>query len=382
MASIRKRKWKDKEAWVVDYTDQQGKRRLKTFRTKKEADAWSVTALHQISQGTHTAISASITVAQAADNWLNYLTGEGLERSTLRNYRQHVGAQIVPYLGREKLAKLTTPLINKYRDDLLSRVSRITARKVLVSLKSIIKDAQRRGDVAQNVAAGVSVKLDSRDKRKLQVGIDIPSPEEISRIINAASDKRRPLLLTLVFTGLRASELRGLRWQDIDLQAAELHVRQRADRFNVIGQPKSEAGQRTIPLGPIVVNALRIWKLQCKHDLVFPTSTGKPLTRGSLMDYFLKPAQVAAGVVDGNAKAKYAAHAFRHFYASWLINREQDGGLGLPIKTVQTRLGHSSITMTSDIYGHLFRSDDGEAIERAEKRLLGLHATQMRQETK
>lgn len=65
-------------------------------------------------------------------------------------------------------------------------------------------------------------------------------------------------------------------------------------------------------------------------------------------------------------------HALRHFYASWLINREADGGLGLPGKIVQARLGHASITITMDRYGHLFPSgDDGKALSSAEGRLLG-----------
>ena len=67
----------------------------------------------------------------------------------------------------------------------------------------------------------------------------------------------RPLLLTAIFTGLRASELRGLRWSDVDLKRGELHVRQRADRYGEIGRPKSEAGERTVPLPPMVVTALR-----------------------------------------------------------------------------------------------------------------------------
>src|SRR6516225_3578949 len=76
-------------------------------------------------------------------------------------------------------------------------------------------------------------------------------------------DKYRPLLLTAIFTGLRASELRGLRWEDVDLPHAKLHVRQRADRYNKIDKPKSESSERTVPLTPIVVNTLREWKLRC-----------------------------------------------------------------------------------------------------------------------
>jgi len=72
-------------------------------------------------------------------------------------------------------------------------------------------------------------------------------------------------------------------------------------------------------------------------------------------------------------KAKYTGlHALRHFYASWLINRPQDGGFGLPLKLVQERMGHSSITMTADTYGHLFpRTDDADELAAAEAALLG-----------
>ena len=91
------------------------------------------------------------------------------------------------------------------------------------------------------------------------------------------SDPWRPLILTAVFVGLRASELRGLRWSDVDLTKAELHVRQRADRYLKIGEPKSEAGYRTLPLVPTLAAALKRWKLACPKgslDLVFPFPTG------------------------------------------------------------------------------------------------------------
>jgi integrase len=76
--------------------------------------------------------------------------------------------------------------------------------------------------------------------------------------------------------------------------------------------------------------------------------------------------------VDAKGNAKYTGlHALRHFYASWCINRKKDGGLELPMKTVQQRLGHSSIVMTSDVYGHLFpRGDDGGELAEAERTLL------------
>jgi len=77
------------------------------------------------------------------------------------------------------------------------------------------------------------------------------------------------------------------------------------------------------------------------------------------------------------SRAKYTGtHALRHFYASWCINRRVDGGMELPVKVVQERLGHSSIVMTMDLYGHLFpRGDDKEELARAESALLSARNT-------
>jgi integrase len=71
--------------------------------------------------------------------------------------------------------------------------------------------------------------------------------------------------------------------------------------------------------------------------------------------------------------AKYTGlHCLRHFYASWCAARVQDGGLGLPLKTVQTRMGHSTLAMTADTYGHLFPStDDAEVLAAGDRALMG-----------
>lgn len=94
------------------------------------------------------------------------------------------------------------------------------------------------------MALSVSIGPDKRKraKRKLQVGVDIPTPEEIKLALAAAVARQRPFLITAVFTGLRGSEFRELRWSDVEFKRSEIHVRQRADRYNDIGRPKSHGG--------------------------------------------------------------------------------------------------------------------------------------------
>ncbi|RVG83232.1 tyrosine-type recombinase/integrase [Sinorhizobium meliloti] len=409
--SVRKRNWitpkgVEKSAWVVDYFDMAGKRRLKTFTKKKDADTFAATAKVEVREGVHVADSASATIEEAGKLWIASARAAGLERATIEDYERHLRIHIVPFIGASKLPSLSIAKIRAFEDQ-LREAGRSAAmiKKVLVSLGSLLADAQERGLVARNVVRDMKGRRGSGEKRqekrqkgRLKVGVDIPTREEVKALVGALAGRWRPLILTATFCGLRASELRGLRWQDVDMEKREIRVHQRADRYNDIGRPKSISGERILPAPPMVINALREWKLACPKrdsgkrgddgekimvlDLVFPNGTGKVEQLNNILRRGLHPAWVAAGVaidsgeVDKNGKPvlapKYTGmHALRHFYASWCINRRKDGGLELPPKVVQERLGHSSIMMTMDVYGHLFpRSDDGDEMAEAERAFL------------
>ncbi|MCO6386216.1 site-specific integrase [Aliihoeflea sp. 40Bstr573] len=396
--SVRKRTWttpkgEERSAWVVDYTDTAGKRRLKSFKLKKKADEFAATASVEVREGIHVADSASATVKQAGAFWITSAESAGLERTTVDSYQSHLKLHITPFIGDLKLTALNIPAVRQFEDQLRDGGrSQAMVRKVMVSLGSLLADAQERGLTGRNVVRdirgrrkGGDRRQEKRQKGRLKVGVDIPTREEVKAIVGVLEGRWRPLLLTAIFTGLRASELRGLRWKDVDLDKRVIHVHQRADRFNEIGKPKSISGERAVPAPPMVISALREWKLACpkgKADLVFPNGLGKVEQLNNIVRRGFQPAQVAADVADetgetdkdGNpiSVARYKGlHALRHFYASWCINRPADGGLGLPPKVVQERMGHSSITMTMDVYGHLFpRGDDAEELAAAEAALL------------
>ncbi|TPK85226.1 site-specific integrase [Mesorhizobium sp. B2-4-17] len=397
--SVRKRKWTTskgvhKEAWLVDYVDQHGERRAKTFDKKKDADAYALRAGSEVRDGLHVVDSTSKTVNDVGLIWLTRAQNE-LEHGTYLQYKQHLNLHIKPFIGNDKLSRMNMPNIRKFLDALaggneslpeddLRRAPRSPAmvKAVRTSLSSIFSEAKEDGYMAQNPLQGMRSKRkkgEKRRKQKLQYGVDIPTLDEINKLIAAATGRFRPLLITAVFTGLRASELRGLRWADVDLAKSRLNVTQRADNFHVIGMPKSETSQRTIPLyPPFVVNVLKEWKLQCpkgekKLDLVFPNTIGNIEAHGNIIRSGLIPTMLAAGVTvdtgekDENGKPilapKYTGlHAFRHWFASWCLNREKDGGRGLLPMRVQKLLGHSTIGLTMDTYGHLFehKEDDGE----------------------
>lgn len=399
MASIRKRTWTTKgelkTAWFVDYRDQHGNRQRKQFARKKNADAFALTTQLEIRDGSHVAESNSITVTEAGKDWIRTaehgtVDREPLERSTCEQYQQHLDLHIVPFIGRIKLSKLNVPVIRDFADKLRSNGrSAVMVKYVLRSLGSLLSDAGERGNIIRNPVHELRRKRRKRSSpdgrgNNLKVGIDIPTPDEIKAILQTVTGKNRALLLTAIFTGLRASELRGLPWKHgVDLKRGEIHVIQRADQFNEIGKPKTKAAERTIPLPAPVVSVLREWKLACPKgelDLVFPNEHGEVEYLVHIVQKIFWPAQLAAGVVTktvdahGNATIvpKYSGlHALRHFNASWCINRKADGGLELPMKVVQHRLGHSSISVTADTYSHLFpRADDNKELTAAASLLL------------
>lgn len=407
--SVRKRTWitrkgEEKEAWVVDYRDQEGRRLLKTFARMKDATAFAATANVEVRDGTHVADSASVTVTEAGEKWLKMLEpnpkakpDEKLEQTTVDQYRQHLRLHIAPIIGRLKLSQLNVPAIRNFEDQLAGKGRSPTmVRYAVRSLGALLADAQERGLIVRNPVREIKrnrriKKSAKRDRRghNLEIGTDIPTPNEITRIIQALDRHWRPLLLTAIFTGLRASELRGLRWVDVDLTERKLHVRQRADRYNKIGPPKTKASQRTVPLPPMVVNTLREWQLKCpKKDgklwLVFPNGDGNIEWHTNIVLRGLQPTLMKAGVtvrakddkgrplVDAKGKplfkAKYTGlHALRHFYASWSAK------IGLTPKAVQTRMGHSNIAVTMDTYTKLFpeADNDSDKLAEAEQALFG-----------
>jgi len=385
--AISKRSWttpkgERKSAWEAAYTDQQGKRRRKQFARKRDAEAWLVNTRSEVASGIHTPDSQSITVAHAADLWLQACERgrdgrDPVEPHTLRAYDSHVRLHIKLLLGSELLSQLTTPKIASFRDALIDTRSRALAKKVLASLKSIIKEAQGRGLVAQNVAAPVSITTASRHKMQVQ----IPTKDQVRLIIEKAKEQishpqphisqawRRyyPLLLTSVMTGIRASELRGLFWSNIDLTNGSLSVTHRADERGIIGSVKSSAGRRKISVPPSLTHALKEWKLLCPPgELVFPNWKGNIETHANIVNRCWLPVCERSGMATVMQKAKkkhvdahFSFKALRHFHASMLI------ASGASPKEVQVEMGHSSIQVTFDIYGHLFPEDEGARGQRA-----------------
>ncbi|SMX25288.1 tyrosine-type recombinase/integrase [Boseongicola aestuarii] len=307
------------------------------------------------------------TVADACESWLKSCRRNELERSTLKAYRSHVRVHIEPRIADLLLTDLTRGVVREFLDDLQDDgVSHALARKVMVSLRSILSEAVEREWIATNVAVEVKVKRKARARADERI---VPTKDEIRLIIENAPESHRAMFITAIFTGMRISELRGLTWDAVDFDRNIVRVLQRADEFNEIGYPKSRAGIRDIPMAPIVSATLKAWirKVpQSELNLVFPNSVGKVQNYSNIYNRIFKPMLVKNGIVDGNAKARFGIHALRHAAASLFIEQ------GWNPKKVQTLLGHATIMMTMDVYGHLFENpeEDVSMFEKLERDLL------------
>jgi integrase len=355
--------------WLADYFDQHGKRHNKTFRTKRLADEWLLRRRSEIRDGIRAPEGADKTIAEAGREWLRHCEAEGLERGSVQQYAAHFKLYIKPLLGEMRLGQLSPPDAEAWRDELLKTLSRRRASLILSSLKSILKNAVRLGWVAANAASASRIDIKKREQEPLEIGRHIPTKQEIHKILATAPERWRPVLLTMAFTGIRTSEARGLTWDAVDLAGRVIHIRQRADFWNTLGAPKTAAGRRDIPLMPIIVKTLREWRLAYPYGsdgIVFCTrahgNKGGVVNHGELWRVF-RAAQCHAGIVDAAGQPKYHVHALRHFFACLGIEA------GFAPKRLQTLLGHASMTMTYDVYGHLFPNPEDDharlaAIER------------------
>jgi integrase len=170
---------------------------------------------------------------------------EKARASHIRSYQEHIGLHILPRIGAKRLAELNAPSVNAFADRLREDGrSPEMVRRVVKSLGAIFREARRRGLSATDPTAGLDLHLPGREDPRPVA----PTKAELQAIIAGATGKWRPLVLTAIFAGLRASELRGLRWQDVDFEGRQINVSQRADIFRNIGRLKSKSAYRSIPL--------------------------------------------------------------------------------------------------------------------------------------
>jgi len=404
MATIRKISWKKGDGsptygYQLTYMDGLKKRHRKTFETKAAADAWRVKIEAELADGKHVPVSASRTVRKGWDEWLRYL--ESLqrvgkrERTTVRHYRTHFEKHISPQpIADIGMSQLTPAHIQAFVEELEGSLSHALGIKVYMTLRMLLTYCRRRGWLAHNPCEGIKLE---RPKRYDKHPITIPPKEDIRKLLAAAKEsditgKSTAMLRLMVFRGLRISEVRGLPRKALSLsgKAPQIKIIQRADDYCKIGPPKSHTSFRTLALSPEDVLALKKWILatgfkdEDSDALVFGTKTGGANSYQNLYYRWWVPLMKKAGLATpvlnrktgepviekktGKEKADpaFTPHQLRHAFASLSIEQ------GVSPKQLQVMMGHSSIKMTMDTYGHLWKDDAADqALAVAIERQLG-----------
>lgn len=390
MASIRKRKWQTKKGepragWAVDFVDGQGHRTRKNFPTRRAAEAYRTEIEGQLATGLFRPKADQVTVSEAAELFLAHCKKRMQERArmtrcTYTGYLGNVRNYICPdpaYRARRPfpprprpftdglstvtLHQLTARRVGAFRDALRDAdVSIPTTRKIIRTLKLILDHAVSEDLIAMNVARGVRV-IGRRDEASKP--IVPPSKVAMRHIIAAASEDFGLQILFAGATGVRAGELHALRWRHLDLEQGDLTVETRVDAYRQEEVTKTAAGMRTIPLAYALVASLKAWRARTRFpdtdDLVFPNQNGTYQSHTTMLSRKFKPLfkkleRLHTEKLQDHppAPARFTWHALRHYAISCWIEA------GLSPKTVQTFAGHSSLQVTMDRYGHMFRSDD------------------------
>ena len=353
-----------------------GRRRQKwhgSWGSKREAQAALPAIVGSIHAGTYVEPEHATVAEFLLDEWLP-AARTSLKPSTVELYRTLVSAYIKPRIGGVRLQKLSPALLNRLYGELLESGRRDggplgaeTTAKVHRLLHRALRDAVEWGRIARN-PAGVA-----RPPRARRSEHSTWDATQLSRFLAATTeDALSALWVLLATTGMRRGEALGLRWQDVDLDAARLSVRQTLAYVGttaMLSEPKTDSSRRLIALPDRTTQALRSHRAGQAEvrllvgaayaeqlDLVFAHPDGSPLNPATVSRMFDR--------LVGEAKLpRITLHSLRHSWATLALLE------GIPTKVVSEILGHSSTRVTEDVYQHVSPGMQADATSRVEKLL-------------
>jgi integrase len=307
--------------------------------------------------------------------WLDTAATATVRPRTLRNYRELNTLYIEPTLGRERLINLTSVCVQRWVNELAARVSARTVQLAHAVLHVALERALVTGVLHRNVAAKPFVQLPQRRRNEMMA---LTANQVRTLLAAAEGDRWAPLWTLLVTTGIRPGEAAGLKWSDLDLEAGMLTVRRSLDYQAKtkwqLTEPKTPKATRSIPLSALALKALRDHRRRqaaerlaageyyAQHDFVFADPLGGPVGMRMLAQRQFTPLLRRAGL------PLIRLYDLRHTAATILL------ATGLPVKVAQELLGHSSASMTLDVYSHVVPGAFQQAAGTMDRLLAGGHS--------
>jgi integrase len=350
--------------WELRYRDPSGQPRRRRFDTKAQAREYLAEVRIGAKTGTWTAPECGrITFERWEQQW--WSTVVHLRPSTLARYERDLRLHIVPRFGRVPLARVAPTDVRAWLAQMVDAgASRSAVRRRFAVFRKVMNDAVALEMVARNPCRGVRAPADVTSE------IVVLSPGEVAALAGAIHPWFSSWIYTAAYTGLRWSEMLGLRRSDVDPLRRMITVRRQIvevnGRFLGFGEPKTAAARRAIDIPPFLATLLEeqlLERAQMEPDgLVFVNTRRRPPHASSFASQTWKKARLAIGRPD------LRWHDLRHTAVAFAIAE------GAHPKAIQERMGHSSITVTLDRYGHLFPSLGAEianGLERLFQRTAG-----------
>lgn len=337
-----------------------GKQQLTTLKAKAKTDAKREQRALAVRMDRGEAVAPSrLTFRQVAEEFVQSFESKVAagERSprTLERYRQYLDRHIIPALGRREIQKVSPNVLAQFLSEKRTEGLSPWSRKGMVTpLGRIFALAVRRGYISENPLHRLDP--DELPKGQNQNEARTLNREELTALVKHTPPKYRPLIATLVYTGLRIQEALGLVWEDVDFEPGLIRVRFQLTRATR-EQParrvklKTKGSRREIRLEPDLVALLRRHKMASSfstdEDYVFTTETGEAIYYRNAARRGLTRAAEAAGV-NRDGLPKLSFHDLRHSYGSHLVRS------GLDVVRVSRQLGHARPSVTLDVYAHEF----------------------------
>jgi integrase len=378
--------------WLVDYVDRKGKRHQEVVRdalgnsTREMAEKRLEEIVHEKRENIVTARERrdfkKLREQYAKD------VASAVSKHTLKEYQHIIDTRLAPTLDDLRVDDIGVATVRALKADLTAKgMAPRTVNKTLTLLSMVLDVAVQDREVAFNPCDHVrkvpvrktSVDADSgevEERRALtreEVAALLDAAQAIAEEASAYAAKLKveaarvryrhshwcyhALLVTAARTGLRASELYGLRWEDVDLTSASIRVRRRY-RNGDFDVPKSDTSTRSVPLTADAVATLRGWRMRSPFKasgaLVFCTVKGKPLGNSNVARRAVAPAAKRAKIVGAGM------HALRHTFGSQLLAAGED------LATVSKLMGHASVAITASVYTHAVAKPGAETTSKLE----------------
>lgn len=364
MAHVQKR---GASRWRARYRGPDGRERSRTFDRRGDAERW--VANMEVAKARGVWVDPALgrsTFAAWATEWAATLVD--VRPSTRDRDLRAVRVHLVPHFGAVPLAKITNPMVKRFVAEMLATGdhSPATVRKVGQILAKVMRSAVDAGLIARSPCD--RVRLPAEGRREMH----FLTAEQVSRLATAVGPDWEALVYTAAYSGLRWGELAGLRPARIDFGRRTITVVEQLNELSgqlEWGPPKTAAGRRAVSIPGALAKMLADHLDRdpvVRSGLVFPTPLGEPMRRSNFARRVWAPATRALGF------AGLRFHDLRHTAVALAISQ------GAHPKALQERMGHSSVTVTLDRYGHLYDGLDGQIADGLDDLLRGSRGLRQR----